>query len=236
MSPVFSVIFMLLALGISYTAADCLESVDGCGQCSENSTELCEHCKDGHRLDRDTNTCEECSPNCLTCDQTGRGLCDPIGCSPGFSFDNNTTTCYGCNQQNCILCDPTEPHNCKLCVEGFHLDATSFNCESCSSNCTNCDVNGAGFCDFNGCGVGTRYNKDLKLCEVCGGNCKGCDVAGIGHCDEGYCMDGTGYDSGTSSCLACTDPVCIDCFEDHAICALCDSGHVADTNGTCVAS
>mmetsp|Transcript_28366 Transcript_28366/g.25197 ORF Transcript_28366/g.25197 Transcript_28366/m.25197 type:complete len:187 (-) Transcript_28366:102-662(-) len=123
-------------------------AVANCKLCQEEEDGPCDNCIDEYYFDEDTNTCNECIPNCKNCvDDQSCSLCypayyfldDPISCVQdcGDGYRINGLVCQACTDPLCVNCD-TNKNICEQCPVGTHFINGANGCSPCEDHCDFC--------------------------------------------------------------------------------------------------
>ena len=87
--------------------------VDRCSACSGNNAETCVSCIEGYYLD--TNTCNACGSNCITCSSSTCTVCQ----KGYYKSLSDSKQCVLCPIDNCELCESATI--CKKCSSSYYL-------------------------------------------------------------------------------------------------------------------
>ncbi|KAL4508729.1 hypothetical protein ABPG73_006115, partial [Tetrahymena malaccensis] len=209
-----------------------------CNSCQDSKT--CSDCLENFFLTSD-NTCQQCYPNCLTCNGKNPNQCltcqnalvlktdKSCGCQPGYFVDssNKSSIQYTCFQQ--------QP-NSTYCYNGKCYDCDSF-CSSCNgpsnTNCTQCKVETYRILVGTQCLCKEGYYEDNnKNCQQY--NCFQYQPKST-YCQDGKCQD---CDSFCSSCNGPSNTNCTACKVETYRSLVgnqcqCKEGYYEDTNKSC---
>ncbi|KAL4501996.1 hypothetical protein ABPG73_020133 [Tetrahymena malaccensis] len=197
-------------------------------------------CPEGTYLDISSQSCQKCSPRCLTCQSNAQNC---IKCK--YS-DQNPPSC-DCNNSNYFQnlnyeCQPCS-HKCKTC------QITSNQCTACNENRSFpfCDCDSQ-FIEVNKQCQQIKCDDKCLKCEYSSSNCLQCNLGRtnppICNCQSNFilnssdgtcteCPSGFFYDSISQSCLPCILP-CLKCINKADQCLVCQDGfQLVQNNCTC---
>mmetsp|Transcript_59910 Transcript_59910/g.167157 ORF Transcript_59910/g.167157 Transcript_59910/m.167157 type:complete len:167 (+) Transcript_59910:3-503(+) len=153
---------------------------------------ICESCKPGYATD-DGGRCWRCPRHCVNCTVNGVGKCDNCQVNFGYNSltsecvqceDPHCLRCKGENPRQCVQCTDSmgitpegtcetcgtscrlcnSVGTCRVCEEGYALDAGSSDCMPCSDFCQNCTKTGPALCDV--CYPGFSLDKATHTCTA----------------------------------------------------------------------
>ncbi|KAL4499842.1 hypothetical protein ABPG72_015191 [Tetrahymena utriculariae] len=200
-----------------------------CRYANADTNNSCQ-CPDGTYLDLSSQSCQKCSPRCLTCQF------DPQNCTTCKYNDQSPPTC-NCNNSNYFLnlnfeCQPCS-QKCKTC------QISSNQCITCAENrlLPFCDCNSQ-YKEINQQCQQIKCDDKCLKCEYSSSNCLQCNSGRInpplcncqnnfkpnstdGTCTE--CPSGQYYDSSSQSCQSCILP-CLKCINKGNQCLVCEDG------------
>ncbi|ELP83647.1 protein serine/threonine kinase, putative, partial [Entamoeba invadens IP1] len=195
-----------------------------CVEKAENNCVLqngltCKRCDDSYYFDNDTQRCEKCDDNCLTCFETPTKCisCGNDTFMSDYKCDSNEELNHKCDQIASVT------SGCIVCKDGYFK--TGMNCFECAEKCSTCN-------NENSClTCNTIYYKTNNGDCLPKSNIIGCGVevtqSGCSKCGDGY------FQVNTNECQKC-DSSCLTCNLYSTKCTLCDSSLVLLSNGSCV--
>ncbi|KAF3701904.1 Proprotein convertase subtilisin/kexin type 5 [Channa argus] len=156
-------------LSKTYTVEEdmtCVPCDDNCVSCDEHECYWCETdlflsegqcvsvCPDGFYADENSNDCEECHSDCVTCSGLEDNEC--LSCEDGKTLENGECVpdhevcplktfrsddgeCEDCHP-SCASCSGEEKNQCTKCAQGLGFPAGQV-CRSCAEGCATCGRN-----------------------------------------------------------------------------------------------
>ncbi|ELP94361.1 protein serine/threonine kinase, putative [Entamoeba invadens IP1] len=188
-------------------------------KCIEQNSFGCQRCNDSFYFDEQTNTCEQCDDNCLTCYKKGTQC---LSCHNGKFLTN-----YECrtNEELKKRCYQfaSFKSGCVVCQDGYYrLGLDCFKCNEKCSTCNNRDT--CLTCNA------TNYKTNSGECKP-QSSIDGCDVEvtqnGCSKCQTGYLT------INSNECQKCDDS-CKTCSLTSNRCTSCESYRVLSSNSSCV--
>ncbi|KAM3128076.1 hypothetical protein pb186bvf_019839 [Paramecium bursaria] len=176
--------------------------------------------------------CQQCIPNCNTCDKSGCLSCTSIRvrpqclCPDGYFEDSGCQSClFQCqtcqNQLACIKCKGDRSGSNCLCPTYKFDDQINVLCQDCIQYCSVCSNNkDCQQCDtnrvFDGvkCGCKQGFYESAGVCIKCAQNCLDCNSSQCQQCAQlrggNDCKCNGGYYESNNNCIKCND-ICSTC-------------------------
>lgn len=162
-----------------------------CATCDTSATS-CTRCNPP--LSLVSSTCIQCAEPCATCSAANVSSCTT--CKRPFSLTADSGTCFRCNQDLCVEC---QPGNASICLEcRFGATLVDGRCQFCPANCSSCSSGSPPTCFECLSGYKLVALGNNTLCLPCGPGCIRCSDES---CLE--CQPGTFLNADTGRCQRC---------------------------------